>query len=178
MWTPPNVNTISQPNVYHLHYEKSSEMWTHPYCVHNFLARWVSLTLWETLWDEKHPLLWTQFPSPMCLSYSMKKEPLRCDHHLMWTQFPGPICIFYIMRKPLRCEIWTPPNVSTMSRLHMYLLHYEKKQLWDVKKTLLWTKFPSPMCIIYIMKSPLRFEHLLMWTQFPCPVGISLPLWE
>ena len=32
MWTPPNVNTISQSHLYLLHYEKSSEMWTPPNC--------------------------------------------------------------------------------------------------------------------------------------------------
>ena len=36
----------------------------------------------------------------------------------------------------------------------------------------MWTQFPRPICILYIMKRHLRCEHLLMWSQFPRPICI------
>ena len=86
--------------------------------------------------------------------------PRRWEHHLMWTQFHSPFSVFYIMKRPLRCEhnfpapfvsftLWKDLwDVNTISQPHLCLLHYEKISE-------MWTQFPSPLCIVYIIKKPL-----------------------
>ena len=45
---------------------------------------------------------------------------------------------------------------------------------WRCEHLLMWTQFPGPVCIYYIMKRSLRCEHLLMWTLLPWSQGVHI----
>ena len=78
--------------------------------------------------------------------------------------------------KPLivnTAEMWTPPNVNTISWFYFTIcIFYVMKRPLRYEHLLMLTQFPGPICIFYIMKRPQRCEHPLMWTLFPDPISI------
>ena len=141
----------------------------------------------------EHPLTRTKFPVPICIFYIMKRPEiwtppnvnkvsrsyLYLSHYektfemwtsQLWTQFSR--SHLYVLHYEKTSEIWTPSNVNKISRSYLYLSHYEKTYgTWTPK---LWTKSPGRMYIFYIMKRPVRCEHLLMWTPLLLFQGVHI----
>ena len=82
-------------------------------------------------------------------------------------------------------RIWTPKSFSIANFRHTLskswlrpCLHLQwNLSLWTPQRCehlLMWTQFPGPMCIFYIMKRPLKCEHPLMWTLLPWSQGVHI----